>query len=131
MGVKDKNLTIVDMWIYYAREYLGETDCLNNNKIGVNYNRWTTDIDYRHEIASQLKLDFSDAGIDDVKSEGGGSSFDQTSFQGKASQMDVLNRWKSFSDDLSYKTLLDNRELIEYSEQIFGHIPGTEFLRLR
>lgn len=131
MNVKDENWTIVDLWISYAREYLGETDYLKNNKVVVNYNRWATDIEYRQHIASQLKVEFSDAGINDVKSEGGGSSFDRTSFQGQANKMDVLNRWKIFSDDPSYRALLkNNRELIDYSERIFGHIPGTEVLGL-
>ena len=131
MNVKDENWTIIDLWISYAREYLGETDYLKNNKVPVNYNKWATDVEYRQHIASRLKFAFSDAGINDVKSEGGGSSFDRTSFQGQANKMDVLNRWKILSDDPSYRALLkSNRELIDYSERIFGHLPGTEVLGL-
>jgi len=43
--------------------------------------------------------------------------------------MDVGSRWKYFADDPSYRKLFDNQELLEYSERIFGHIPGTESLR--
>jgi len=42
--------------------------------------------------------------------------------------MDVLNRWRLFAEDSFYRQLLDNQELREYSERIFGHIPGTEVL---
>jgi len=128
LDVKDDARTIADIWISYAREYLGETDYLKNRKINVNYNRWATEVDYRKQIASQLKVEFSDAGVNEVKTEGGGSSFDGTNFSGQAIQMDVLNRWKSCSNDPSYKRLFKNREVIEYSERIFGHIPGTESL---
>ena len=45
--------------------------------------------------------------------------------------MKVLERWKQFSDDLFFKKLLNNEELIYYSERIFGQIPGTEALKGR
>jgi len=75
MQVRDPQKTVVDMWIDYAKEYLGETEYLKNNKTCVNYNRWFMDVDYRQQVAEHLKLEFSDAGIDEVKGYGGGSSF--------------------------------------------------------
>ena len=131
MEVKNFNKTVTDMWITYAKEYLGETEYLKNNKIVVNYNRFITDVDYRKKIASQLKLKFDDSGIDEVCNIGSGSSFDKLKFKGQGRKMDVLNRWRHFSEDMSYRILLDNEELIEYSKRIFGHIPGTESLRIR
>lgn len=126
--VKARNKTVIDLWISYAKEYLGETHYLKHNKICVNYNRWTRDVTYRKQIAFQLKLDFSDAGINKVSGCGGGSSFEGRQFDGKASEMDVLNRWKHFAKDPSYRKLLNNQEMLEYTEKIFGHIPGTEYL---
>ncbi|NET62178.1 MAG: hypothetical protein F6K47_40545 [Symploca sp. SIO2E6] len=128
MPVKNEGKTVIDLWIEYAKEFLNETQYLTNQKICLNYNRWFGDVDYRQQLAGQLKLDFSDAGIDDVSNYGGGSSFDRRELQGQAKKMDVLNRWKYFSDDPSYRKLLDNEELRDYSERIFGHIPGTESL---
>jgi len=128
--VKVESKTMIDLWIEYAKEFLHETQHLNQKKICLNYNDWFSDVDYRQQIACQLKLDFSDAGMDDVSDYGGGSSFDRTKLQGQAKKMDVLNRWKHFSDDPSYRKLLDNEELREYSERIFGQIPGTESLAL-
>lgn len=58
---------------------------------------------------------------------GGGSSFDGKQFDGQATSMNVLNRWQKFCDNPQYKIFF-NQEVWEYSEQIFGHIPGTESL---
>lgn len=128
-SIKSNQNTVIDLWIAYAKEYLGETQFLQNNKIGINYNQWFLDVAYRQQIASRLNLEFSDAGLEKVKGQGGGSSFDGLEFQGKASNMDVLGRWKNFASDDLYKKMLDNQELVEYAEKIFGHIPGTELLR--
>ena len=85
---------IVELWIAYAKEYLGETQHLTNNKVVVNYNQWVTDFDYRKNIARQLKIDFLDKGLRDVPNFGGGSSFDKVDFSGKANEMKVFERWK-------------------------------------
>ncbi|NET43927.1 hypothetical protein [Okeania sp. SIO2B3] len=121
------NKTMVDLWIDYAKEYLGETNYLKHNKICVNYNQWFADVEYRRNIAEKLQIEFSDAGIDRVTSFGGGSSFEGKEFNKKATSMDVLNRWQKVSDDPQYKKFF-NQEIFEYSERIFGHIPGTESL---
>jgi hypothetical protein len=126
--VKPFNKTVIDLWIEYAKEFLGETQYLNHNKVFVNYNQWATDYAYRQNIADRLKLNFTDAGIDDVHTQAGGSSFDGTKYQGKASEMNTSGRWKYFADDPRFYKLLANEELIAYSERIFGHIPGTEIL---
>lgn len=130
MDVKAPNQTVINLWIAYAREYLGETQYLKNHKVCINYNRWTMDVDYRRQLAGKLKLEFSDAGINEVKAQGGGSSFEGKAFDGQAGKMDVHNRWKYYAEDPLYRQLLNNRELLEYSERIFGHIPGTESLGL-
>lgn len=127
--VKSWHKTVVDMWIDYAKEYLGETNYLKYNKIAVNYNQWVQDRDYRQQIANKLQLNFSDRGIHNVKTFGGGSSFDGTKFKGKASNMNVFDRWKHFIDNSDYKNMLNNPELFDYSQRIFGSIPGTESLR--
>lgn len=128
-NVNDKNKIDIDVWIDYAKEYLGETNLLKNQKICINYNQWFADVDYRREIASQLNLDFLDTGINTVSRRGDGSSFEGREYHGKAMNMDVCSRWKYFADDPSYRRLFNNQELLEYSQRIFGHIPGTECLR--
>ncbi len=128
LPVKSKKHGFIDLWIDYAKEYLGETNYLKHQKVCVNYNLWTSDRDYRQNIAQKLKIDFSDAGIDKVHSCGGGSSFDGKNLDGKANQMDVGGRWKHFADDPVYLKMINNQELLDYSHQIFGLIPGTESL---
>ncbi len=127
LSVNSQNKTMIDLWIDYVKEYLGETNYLKHNKICINYNQWFTDIEYRRQIAEKLQMEFSDAGIDRVSGQGGGSSFEGKQFDGKATSMDVLNRWQKFCDDPQYKQFF-NQEVFEYSEQIFGNIPGTESL---
>ncbi len=119
--------TITELWLDYAKEFLGETNYLQHKKVTINYNQWTTSEQYRNNISEQLGLDFCDAGFDIVKNYGGGSSFQGTDFDQQASKMDVLNRWQKFIDDEEYRKML-NDEIREYSQKIFGHIEGTEGL---
>jgi hypothetical protein len=105
----------------YAREYLGDTRFLPN-KIAINYNRWFTDPEYRESVAAALHLTSADKGLDGVAKWGSGSSFDGTTFDGKARDMRVLERWKALTDDEQYMDLIDDPELHSLSERIFGRI---------
>ena len=125
-SVKSKRKNIVDLWLEYAKEYLGETNYLKHNKICINYNLWVKNKDYRQELAQKLNINFTDAGIDKVLSFGGGSSFDGENLDGKATSMDTASRWKHFADDPTYLELIKNKQLLDYSQKIFGLIPGTE-----
>ncbi|MGB3512502.1 MAG: hypothetical protein WBA93_25355 [Microcoleaceae cyanobacterium] len=129
LSVRSSNQTVADLWVDYAKEYLGETNYLKHNKVCVNYNQWFANVEYRRNIAEKLQMEFSDAGIDKVAGQGGGSSFEGKQFDGKATSMDVLNRWQKVADLPRYRELFSNQEVFEYSERIFGHIPGTESLR--
>ena len=62
---------------------------------------------------------------------GRGSSFDDLTYNGKAQEMDVLQRWSSLKDDDEFCDLFRGRDDILYlSEQIFGEMAGTrDFLR--
>ncbi|MDJ0556303.1 MAG: hypothetical protein QNJ68_18070 [Microcoleaceae cyanobacterium MO_207.B10] len=131
LSVRSPNQTVADLWINYAKEYLGETNYLKHNKICINYNQWFVDIEYRRNIAEKLQMEFSDVGINKVAGQGSGSSFEGKEFDGKATSMDVLNRWQKFADDPKYRGLFSNPEICEYSERIFGHIPGTESLVIK
>ena len=127
--VRSPDQTVSDLWLNYAKEYLGETSYIQkHNKICINYNQWFSDVDYRQQIAEKLQLKFSDTGIDKVAGQGGGSSFEGKNFDGKATSMDVLNRWQKFAYNPRYRELFSNHKIFEYSERILGHIPGTEYL---
>ena len=129
LPVKNPKRTAVDLWLEYAQEFLGETQYLTHNKVCVNYNLWFQNRDYRAQIAQQLDLPFTDAGLETVSGAGGGSSFEGKAFEGKAQAMAVLERWQKYADDATYQAFFkDHAALLTYSEKIFGQIPGTAAL---
>ena len=121
--------SMTQMWLAYAREFVGQSSHLSPNRVCVSYNAWVSSQDYRRQLANQLSLPFSDAGRAQVSAIGGGSSFDGTSFSGQASTMDVNNRWRAFAEEPTFRQLFQNEALWQYSQQIFGDLPGTEILR--
>jgi hypothetical protein len=118
------------LWKSYAREFVGATSYIHKeNKILINYNRWFSDLEYRSSIAQILLLESTEKGIEEVAKWGPatwGDSFDNMTYDGKAGQMDVLNRWQNYKDDEVFRSLFKDAELLELSEKIFGHMPGTE-----
>lgn len=82
---------LVNIWISYADGYLKETP-----EYFVLFDKWFQDKLYRQKICSDLNVPFTDKGLNKVPNYGGGSSFDKTRFDGKAQNMDVLNRWIYF-----------------------------------
>ena len=115
-------------WKAHAHEYLGYTNSLRN-KVLVNFNSWVSDINHRTSIYDQLNCDTFIPEWKDVSSFGGGSSFDKQKFNGGADSMKVTERWKEFIDNDEFKSYLRDKELIELSEKIFGHIQGTKILK--
>ncbi|MEZ4727209.1 MAG: hypothetical protein R3E79_08765 [Caldilineaceae bacterium] len=90
----------------------------------INYNRWATERVYRQNLATQLGLPFTDAGIHTVHKTAGGSSFDGLRYNGEAGQMKVLERWKAYQTDPTYRQLFDPT-LVDLAQRIFGVLPGT------
>jgi hypothetical protein len=126
--VKSSRYNLIDYWLFYAKEFLNETNYLKYQKVAVNYNLWASVPSYRREIAQQLGLTFTDEGIQRVSGMGGGSSFDERKFDGQAQAMKTDERWRYYLEDDFYKSLFKNQELLDYSRQIFGEITGTEEL---
>ena len=109
-----------DLWLILAREYAGHTNFCKN-KIQINYNRWTTDIDYRKRLSAIFGTIFSDEKLNVVAKDGGGSSFNQFEYQGNAGKMETTNRWKHFINNKSYMSIFKNKEIYELSDKIFGN----------
>lgn len=128
LEVYSRRYNLPELWVAYAKECLGETSLLKNNKIFVNYNKWFFDIEYRKSLSELLQVNFTDDGLNDISVSGRGSSFDGDKYAGKAYKMDVLNRWKQFADIPRYRQLFQTEGLEEYALKLFGHIPGTEVL---
>jgi len=111
------------LWKEHAREFIGETKWLGKDVICVNYNRWACDEKYRRSISEQLGVEFTDAGRETVRSLGSGSSFDGTAFDGRASEMDICNRWKQVQDGLRDVLMeLPDPEVLHLAQFIWGPI---------
>lgn len=119
-----QSLPPVKLWKHYAYEYLGITNYIPN-KILINYNLWFSNIKYRKRLSKKFGVKFTDKGKDKVPRHGHGSSFDFRNYDGRGSEMDVLNRWRNLIGNEKYASIFDD-EVIELSEKIFGKIPGTE-----
>ena len=95
------------IWKQHAKAFLGRSPHLRRETVRVSYNAFVRSRRYRREVAGALGLDFSDRGIERVARCGGGSSFDGRAFDGQASCMRVLERWREFAGDPEFRTLLD------------------------
>lgn len=115
--------TAVRIWKQHARAALGERRYSPHACVWIYYNRWVTDCRYRQQIAGQLGLRFSDAGIDRVARTGGGSSFDGMHYDGAARQMKVLERWKVYQHDPAYRRLFDPA-LVELARRLSRRAAG-------
>lgn len=113
-------LNITQLWTTYAHEYLGHTRKLNNTKIVINYDLWCKSKDYRKKLASLLDLNFTDAGFNEIKTFGSGSSFDKINYNERANEMKTDQRWKYYSDNEEYKDLFKDKTLIKLTNEIFS-----------
>jgi len=105
----------IERWKEYAREAVGETNYLGDNKVIINYNHWFKHERVRKEISKNMGIDFSDSKLNFVPENGYGSSFDSMEMNGKAQQMKVLERWKRLYKTDEIKRVLGDPELIRLS----------------
>jgi hypothetical protein len=118
----DNREYIVDLYKQYAREFLGDTQLLKHQKVCINYNKWFTDSAYRSDVAKKLGFSTSKQAYTKVPGIGGGSSFSGQDFNNKGDNMQVLERWKSYITDPFYRDSLNDIELRQLSDQIFGSV---------
>jgi hypothetical protein len=109
----------IELWKAYAREFLGVTNELPN-RVGILFDRWFSDIEYRRSISRQLCLKFSDAGLRKVARYGGGSSFDGQDFDADAQKMNVLERHKQLTPEESalLHRVTNEPELVALDRQV-------------
>jgi len=119
---------VVNLWKEYAKEYLGNTKYLKNNKMVISYNKWNSDKKYRKFLAKKLKLQFKDLKDENMSKYGPGSSFDKFKYKGQAYKMKVLERWKVMKDYPFYRSIFEDKELVELSNKIFGNVFDTQVL---
>ena len=85
------------------------------------FDRWFSDTEYRRSICRKLAIPFTDAGLNEVVHFGSGSSFDGRRYNGKAQEMDVLNRWMEFDDDPLMTGMMTD-ELMELNKNLFQDV---------
>lgn len=126
MGTYISGLSIPQLWITYACEYLKKTNHLKNTFVPVNYDRWCASLSYRREVAEALELNFTDEGFTEITRYGQGSSFDRTEYDAKADQMTTDQRWKSYTDSAEFRKLFADPLITDLSRQIFQLDPDLE-----
>jgi hypothetical protein len=120
-----------ELWKSYARAFLRAASNPNSPLTPASYNHWFTDDAYRRTLAIALGLSTGDEGRNQVARWGPnlwGDSFDGLTFDGRATEMKVLERWKNYATDPFFRLLVRDKELIDLSMQIFGPLPGYESL---
>jgi len=74
----------------------------------ISFNDWFSHRGYRDRLGQQLGIVNTDASVNAVTSFGKGSSFDKKSFDGKAQEMKVLQRWTRMSESKIYLNAIKN-----------------------
>ncbi|MEM9932421.1 MAG: hypothetical protein AAF824_02360 [Bacteroidota bacterium] len=124
---------VIALWKEHARTYLQWKKDLRDNPashyIPVNYNRWAFDEQYRMDLKPLLSLSQHNAGLQDVKDFGGGSSFEGTA-QNRLSEHKFLYRFLNLVEEPAFTSLFQDQELLRLSQEIFGHIAKTELLKI-
>tara|TARA_R100000152_G_C6743663_1_gene167369 strand:+ start:157 stop:966 length:810 start_codon:yes stop_codon:yes gene_type:complete len=114
----------IKMWIDYAKVYLGLKSHLKGGAIGINYDLWFNNIEYREGLCDKLYLNKNVLDVGKLSKYGRGSSFDGQEFEGGANKMNCLYRWRNFLNDKEYIDLFrGNTELFELYNKIYGEIP--------
>jgi hypothetical protein len=119
----NSTISTIQIWKKMLKQSLGIVDFLKfKNVLSINYNKWFSDKEYRKSIATSIGFKFTDCGIMDVVTFGGGSSFDGLKYNSKAQKMNVLTRWKDFAQDNTFNKLVCDKELEKLNNAYFGRV---------
>ena len=118
-----KALQARKLYVHHAREYLGETDCIDENRIVISFTRWFLDEEYRRGISQRVNGTYCDTSMRNVAEKGEGSSFDGIRYADRAGDMEVLDRWKQFTGNVVYNAIVSDRRMRDYTTRVFGKIP--------
>jgi len=101
------------------------------NVIFIVYDKWFTSHEYRKTIAEKLGLaEYMDKEcIGKVPMYGNGSSFDGFQYQGKPSEMQVLNRYENYLDNKKFVGFVTQDDLMQCHRAIFGKSSALAKLR--
>lgn len=82
---------VIETWKQHARCYLRASQD-TPDRAAIQFDAFAVDPEYRAAICRRLGIPPGDEGLERVSSEGGGSSFDGTRFDGRANEMGVSRR---------------------------------------
>lgn len=120
---------LLDKWLNIAKEFKGETNYVPGF-VKVYYDQFFVDETYRRDICSQINGVYNENELNVVARAGGGSSFDQTTYDGRASDMKVLERYKQWEinglgDDNPFLNHIKTHEAIDFYLNNFD-VPDEE-----
>lgn len=104
---EDRNIDL-DKYIDYHQNY------------NLNYNKWFSESSYRKEMEKKFELPEIGLINQKVRQYGGGSSFDKQAYDGKASEMQVLNRWQKYRNYKQIQQILNNARFQKICKEDFN-----------
>jgi hypothetical protein len=107
------------------QQWVASAELLINDPtvIPICFDHWFSNLEARKDIAQRLGIDFNDVGLNDVIDIGGGSSWNATTYNGRAQEMDVLFRWMEFYESKKFSDLAwSNKKAIEINHRLFGKL---------
>lgn len=107
----------IEVWKDYVAKcikYIESYSCI------IYFDKFISDKNYRDYLFDLLILNNkTEKCLDKCPYYGGGSSFDKDKYKdGNASQMDVLNRWKYFEDEMWMQEILKRKDILKLKQQI-------------
>ena len=107
----------VTLWLEHAKSFH------SNGVYPISYNRWFIDEEYRARISQELlHRPYSSKHLDRVSQFGLYSSFDGPEYEGRATDMKVLSRWRECVDDPRFAMILKDNEIRQLTLELFGEL---------
>jgi len=103
---------VAEMWPDHAKHDETWTRCV--------YNQWFRDQSCREQLASEIGLPVCPPLPDRIARAGHGSSFDGVRYDGRVSEMPVLERWRTFAEDPEFQQYVNHPSLASLSEEVCG-----------
>lgn len=118
-----------DIWKSHAREALGRTNYISHpdiTKVVVRFNDWVRSDNHRNLILYMLGVRLLSEDTGYIVNVSGGSSFDGRTYQGRADEMEIENRYKFLEEDKRFQSILehvhDDKELMQLNRDVFGDV---------
>ncbi|NND61313.1 MAG: hypothetical protein HKN49_13730 [Gammaproteobacteria bacterium] len=107
-----------ETWKRYARLFRDAPADL----LCISFNEWFQSMECRQRLAKELDFETDGAPHREVHPLGGGSSFDERRFHGRADEMRILERWKAYREDSRWQKVASDEEIVALSEEIFPDV---------